>query len=103
MTFSPCLIRASPAEKITQEIDVHYSTVSRLWSQHCSTIPKAPGQPSKLNPTTICHAIHIISTGRVDTAVQVAKSLQETFPEPVSSQMVRRALKEDWSQGCSKG
>src|SRR5258707_15073972 len=88
------LDQGKSCRKIALEIGVHYSTVSRLCSQHCSTIPKAQGgRPSKLNSTTIHHAIHIISTGRADTAVQVAKSLQETFPGPVSSQTVQRALK----------
>src|SRR5258708_4535502 len=93
MTFSPCLIRASPAENFVLEIGVHYSTVSRLHSQHRSTIPKAQGRPSKLNSTTICHAICIVSTMRAEIAIQVAKSLQETFLEQVSSQTVQRALK----------
>src|SRR5258707_6481285 len=88
------LDQGKSCRKIVLEIGVHYSTVSRLCSQHHSTIPKAQGgRSSKLNSTTICHAICIISTGRADTAVQVAKSLQETFPGPVSSQTVQRALK----------
>src|SRR5258706_16412626 len=94
MTSSPSLIRANPVEKIALETGVHYSTVSKLRSQLRSALPKAQGgQPSKLNSTTIHHAIQIISTGRADTATQVTKSLQETLPESVSVQTVRRALK----------
>ncbi len=44
-------------------------------------------------PTAICHAIHIISTGKADTAVDVTKSLQETFPRTISASTVRRGLK----------
>src|SRR5258708_19248892 len=81
-------------QKIALETGVHYSTVSKLCSQLRSALPKAQGgRPSKLNSTTICHAIQIISTGRADTATQVTKSLQETLPESVSVQTVRRALK----------
>src|SRR5260221_2991019 len=94
MTSSPSLIRANPVKKIALETGVHYSTVSKLRSQLRSALPKAQGgQPSKLNSTTIHHAIWIISTGRADTATQVTKSLQETLPESVSVQTVRRALK----------
>src|SRR5258708_25259025 len=93
MTSSPSLIRANPVKKIALETGVHYSTVSKLRSQLRSALPKAQGgQPSKLNSTTIRHAIWIISTG-ADTATQVTKSLQETLPESVSVQTVRRALK----------
>ena len=75
--------------KIALETGVHYSTVSKLRSQLRSALPKAQGgQPSKLNSTTIHHAIWIISTGRADTATQVTKSLQETLPESVSVQTV---------------
>src|SRR5258708_14134013 len=88
------LDQGKSCRKIALEIGVYYSTVSRLRSQHHSTIPKAlGGRPSEPNFTTICHAICIISTGRADTAAQVEKSLQETFPEPVSSQTIRRAIK----------
>src|SRR5258708_31863647 len=88
------LDQGKSCRKIALELGVHDSQVSRLCSQHCSTIPKAQGgRPSKLNSPTIPHAIHIISTGRADTAVQVAKPLQETFPGSVSSQTVQRALK----------
>src|SRR5260221_9502947 len=83
MTSSPS-IRANPVKKIVLETGVHYSTVSKLCSQLHSALPKAQGGwPSKLNSTTICHAIWIISTGRADTATQVTKSLQETLPESV--------------------
>src|ERR1700742_1441640 len=41
----------------------------------------------------MCHAHCLITTGKANTAVDVAKSLQDTFPEPVSAQTVRRGLK----------
>src|SRR5258707_3890881 len=88
------LDQGKSSRKIALETGVHYSTVSKLRSQLRSALPKAQGGwPSKLNSTTIHHAIWIISTGRADTATQVTKSLQETLPESVSVQTVRRALK----------
>ena len=81
-------------KKIALEFGIHYSDAIRLCPQHCSTIPKAQGgRPSKPNSPGTCHAIHIISTRRADTAVQVEESLQDTLPEPVSSQKVWGALK----------
>src|SRR5258705_678854 len=88
------LDQGKSCRKIALETGVHYSTVSKLRSQLRSALPKAQGgQPSKLNSTTICNVIQIISTGSADTATQVTKSLQETLPESVSVQTVQRALK----------
>src|SRR5258708_3553467 len=88
------LDQGKSCRKIVLATGVHYSTVSKLRSQLRSALAKAQGGwPSKLNSTTIHHAIQIISTGRAETASQVTKSLQETLPESVSVQTVQRALK----------
>src|SRR6266446_4881826 len=80
--------------QIAQEIGVHYSTVSKFHSKLNFTPPKGKGgHPSKLTSTAIHHAIWIISTGKADTAVDVTKSSQETFPGTVSALTVRRGLK----------
>jgi transposase len=88
------LEQGKSCRQIGQEIGVHYSTVSKFHSKLNFTPPKGKGGcPSKLTPTAICHAIHIISTGKADTAVDVTKSLQETFPGTISASTVRRGLK----------
>src|SRR5260221_1131826 len=88
------LEQGKSCRQIAQEIGVHYSTVSKFHSKLNFTPPKGKGGcPSKLTPTAICHAIHIISTGKADTAVDVTKSLQETFPGTISASTVRRGLK----------
>ncbi len=88
------LEQGKSCRQIAQEIGVHYSTVSKFCSELNFTPPKGKGgHPSKLTPTAICHAIHIISTGKADTAVDVTKSLQETFPGTISASTVRRGLK----------
>src|SRR4051812_32517509 len=52
-------------------------TISRLHSKHCSHLSKSlGGRPSKLSPANICHAQCFISSGKVDTAVDVAKVLR---------------------------
>ena len=89
-----CFRVGAECRQIAQEIGVHYSTISKFHSKLNFTPPKGKGGcPSKLTPTAICHAIHIISTGKADTAVDVTKSLQETFPGTISASTVRRGLK----------
>src|SRR5258708_12754522 len=62
------LEQGESCRQIAQEIGVHYSTVSKFCSELNFTPPKGKGgHPSKLTPTGICHAIHIISTSKADT------------------------------------
>ena len=82
------------AGKIASATGYHISTISRLRSQHCSHIPKsAGGRPSKLSSTNIRHAVHLISSGKAGTAVDVAKTLSNITNQPLSAQTVRRSLK----------
>src|SRR5258705_1780310 len=88
------LEQGKSCREIAQEIGVHYSTVSKFHSKLNFTPPKGKGgHPSELTPTAIHHAIHIISTGKANTVVDVTKSLQETFPGTISASTVRRGLK----------
>src|SRR5260370_36500632 len=88
------LEQGKSCRQIAEKIGVHHSTVSKFHSKLNFTLPKGKGgHPSKLTPTAICHAICIISTGKADTAVDVTKSLQETFPGTISASTVRRGLK----------
>src|SRR5271156_374847 len=71
------------------------SSVSRLCSKHRSHLAKSlGGRPSKLSPTNIRHAQRLISSGKADTAVDVAKVLSNVTNQPLSAQTVRRGLKE---------
>src|SRR5260221_1589081 len=66
------LEQGKSCRQIGQEIGVHYSTVSKFCLKLHFTPPKGKGGcPSKLTPTAIHHAIHIIGTGKADTAVDV--------------------------------
>src|SRR5258708_27466071 len=88
------LEQGKSCRQIAQEIGVHYSTVSKFHLKLNFTPPKGKGgHPSKLTPTVIHHSICIISIGKADTAVDVTKSLQETFPGTISASTVRRGLK----------
>lgn len=85
-------------QKSTREIQaitgIHYSTISRIRSKLCSHLSKSVGgRPTKLSSTTLRYATRLISSGKADTAVDVAKTLQNTLEESVSPQTVRRGLK----------
>src|SRR5436305_745073 len=69
-------------------------TVSRLRSKHRSHLSKSlGGRPSKLSSANIRHAQRLISSGKVDTAVDVAKVLRNVTNQSLSIQTVRNGLK----------
>ena len=51
------------------------------------------GHPSKLSPTNIRHAVHLLSTDRAESAVQVARHLRDVTNTPLPLQTVRRHSK----------
>ena len=68
---------------------VHYSTVSRVCSQYHGSLEKGPGGwPPKLSDTAKRHAMQLIGSGQADTAVDVAKKLQNTLEQPVSVETI---------------
>ena len=70
------------------------STISRLHSKHCFHLSEsAGGHPSKLLSANIHHAIHLISSGKAGTAVDVAKTLSNITNQPLSTQTVHHNLK----------
>ena len=70
------------------------ATVSRLRSKHRPHLSKSlGGRPSKLSPVNIRHAQRLISSGKVDTAVDVAKALRNVTNQSLSAQTVRNSLK----------
>src|SRR3954466_3350777 len=69
-------------------------TISRLHSKHHPHLSKSlGGRPSKLSPANIRHAQRLISSGKVDTAVDVAEVLRNVTNQPLSAQTVRNSLK----------
>jgi transposase len=69
-------------------------TVSRLRSKYRPHHSKSlGGRPSKLSSANIRHAQRLISSGKADTAVDVAKVLANVTNQSVSAQTVRRSLK----------
>ena len=73
---------------------VHASTISRLRSKKRSELQKSiGGRPSKLSPSNIRHAIHLISTQKAENAVQVTKTLTNIINKPLSPSIVHLHLK----------
>ena len=76
-------------EDIAKKTGISCATISRLHSKEHSALPKAVGgHSSKLSPTNIHYAQHLISTGRAETAVQVTKSLTNIINQPLSANTV---------------
>ncbi|OBZ72327.1 Transposable element Tcb2 transposase [Grifola frondosa] len=84
------LLSAAKTDHILSLLDL----VSKIHSKLCPGLSKpSGGHPTKLILTTICHAIHLISSGKADTAVNVAKSLQDVVDGSVSCETVHTGLR----------
>jgi transposase len=82
------------AHSIASTTGVHASTISRLCSKERSELNKSSGgRPTKLSPTNIRHAVHLITTRKAENAVQVTKSLRNITNQSLSPTTVRRHLK----------
>lgn len=82
------------AHQVSSSTGVHTSTISRLRRKHHPYLPKSSGgRPTKLSPSNIRHAQHLISAGKVENAVQATRALQDIINQPLSAQTTRRYLK----------
>ena len=82
------------AHSIASTTGIHVSTISRLRSKEFSEVQKSTGgQPSKLSPANVHHALHLISTRKAENAVQVTKALTNIINEPLHPNIVRQHLK----------
>ena len=81
-------------EVIARQTSVSPSTISKLCSKECSILSKAIGDhPSKLSPTNICYAQHLIISGKAENAVQVTKALSNIINQPLSANTICLYLK----------
>src|SRR6202167_4477874 len=60
------------------------------------------GRPSKLSTRDKQSIVRQITTGKLDNAVQATQFINSVIPDPVSSQTVRRALKEAGLHSATK-
>src|SRR5258708_20429283 len=82
------------AHQISAATGHHTSTITWLWSKHCPDAPKPHGGcPTKLSDTDICHACHLISSGKADNSTQVTKLLQNITNKSLSAEPVCINLK----------
>ena len=80
--------------KIQQELGLGLGTMSHIYSQHYSHLPKCSGGCSvKLSSININYDRCIICMGKVNNVVQMAKSLQDVTNQFISAQTVHCQLK----------
>ena len=93
-TILSLLDSSHSGEAIAKRTGVSPSAISKLSSKQHSLLPKAVGGcPSKLSPTNIQHAQHLITSGKAENAVQVTKALTNIINQPLSTNMVCLHLK----------
>ena len=85
----------------TSAHDIHHLTgtsigaISKIHAEYCPELPKSSGgYPRKLTAANINYAKRIIRMRKADNAVQVTKALKDVTNQSISSQTVRRNLKE---------
>jgi len=82
------------ASHIASETGHGLATISRLRSQHRPLLSKpSGGHPTKLSSANIQHAVHLITSGKVETAVEVTRTLKSIINQPLSTQTVCNSLK----------
>ena len=80
--------------KAPQELGLGLGTMSHIYSQHYSNLPKSSGGcPVKLSSANINYGWCIICMGKVDNAVQIAKALHVVTNQFIYAQIVHCQLK----------
>jgi transposase len=81
--------------------DIHRLTgaslgfISKIRSEYCPDLPKSSGgRPRKLTAADLNYARRMIRMRKADNAAQVTKALRNVINQPISSQTVRRNLRE---------
>ena len=91
------------AHSISLETCVNTSTITRLCKKHLPHIPvSSGGHPPKLSDTNIRHASYLISSGKANIAVDVTKTLSTITSQSISTQTIRRYLKNHGSKAVVK-
>lgn len=70
-------------------------TISAIRKKHCSDLPKSSGgRPSVLSAHEARLIVRSITSGKIDTAPQARKVLQDSTNKTVSASTIRRSLKQ---------
>ncbi|QRW26396.1 COG4 transport domain-containing protein [Rhizoctonia solani] len=79
--------------EIHSQTGVSTGMISRIRAMHFPELPKhSGGHPSKLSPTNICHATHLLTGPAPTTPCLVAQEISSTNGVPVSSLNVHWAV-----------
>ena len=94
------LIAGHSTHHIGSITDVYASIIYRLHSKEHSELYKSSGGYStKLSPTNICHAVHLITIRKAENAVQVIKSLKTITNKSLSPHYSLMTSKKSWYEG----
>jgi uncharacterized protein YerC len=75
--------------QISSKTGIATGTISKIRNKHCPNLPKATGgRPTKLSENDLRFTTRLITTGKADNAVQVAKSLAEVTNLSISPQTI---------------
>lgn len=97
------LDRGLSARKIATELGVSRATVDRVRAKSRPDIPKNQGgRPTKLKSTDKRRLVRMITSGKADSATQVTRELRDISNVEVSTETVRRALKEAGLKAATK-
>ena len=102
-----CILSLLDAGLSTHEIEaqlcVSYMTVSRVRAKARPDMHKSRGgRPAKLTITDKRRLVRVITSGKVDNAVQLTRQLKHITDVECSAETVRRALKEAGFKAVSK-
>jgi transposase len=90
-----CLLqRGYSYNKVASQLSMSKATVRRIKKAHLPDLGPAPaGRPKLLSNHQIRYIVRKVTSGQLDTAVDVAKHLQKTAQVHLSVDTVKRALK----------
>ena len=98
------LMDGKSAHSISLETCVNTSTITRLHKKHLPHISvSSGGHLPKLSNTNIRHASYLISSGKVNTTVDVIKTLSTITSHSISTQTTQRYLKNYGLKAVVKG
>ena len=81
--------------EVAKRVGLSKSTVQKIRGKYVSDLSKRPyGRPTKLTPQSKRYCVRNITSGALQTATAITKKLKHDLKIEVSSNTVRRALKE---------
>src|SRR5215469_9793508 len=79
---------------IASKVEVSIGTIRNIIKKHRPDAPKSfGGRKRKLSATDLRHATYLITSGKMDTAVQVTKALKEIKSMDISAETIRWRLR----------